>query len=121
MKTDYLDVVQFHASPSRHSLQERGALDALLELKNAGKVRFIGMSGTLPHLIEQIAMGIFDVFQIPYSAVEREHEAAITAAARKAQASSFAPALQRGTNRSETGRLAVGALAPPVSMICSTA
>jgi aryl-alcohol dehydrogenase-like predicted oxidoreductase len=25
-------------------------------------------------------MGIFDVFQIPYSAVEREHEAAITAA-----------------------------------------
>jgi aryl-alcohol dehydrogenase-like predicted oxidoreductase len=83
MKTDYLDVVQFHASPSRHSLEERGALDALLELKNAGKVRFIGISGTLPHLIDHIAMGVFDVFQIPYSAVEREHEAAITAAAQK--------------------------------------
>jgi aryl-alcohol dehydrogenase-like predicted oxidoreductase len=27
-------------------------------------------------------MGVFDVFQIPYSAVEREHEALITAAAR---------------------------------------
>ena len=27
-------------------------------------------------------MGVFDVFQIPYSAVEREHEAAIAAAAR---------------------------------------
>jgi aryl-alcohol dehydrogenase-like predicted oxidoreductase len=36
-----------------------------------------------PHLIDHIAMGIFDVFQIPYSAVEREHEAAITAAAQK--------------------------------------
>src|ERR1700724_723614 len=83
MKTDYLDVVPFHASPSRQTLEEHGALDALLELKEAGKVRFIGLSGTLPHLIDHIAMGIFDVFQIPYSAVEREHEAAITAAAQK--------------------------------------
>jgi aryl-alcohol dehydrogenase-like predicted oxidoreductase len=81
MKTDYLDVVQFHASPSKQTLEEHGALDALLELKAAGKVRFIGMSATLPHLLDHIAMGVFDVFQIPYSAVEREHEAAIGAAA----------------------------------------
>src|SRR5246127_1976740 len=81
MKTDYLDVVQFHASPSRQTLEEHGALDALLELREAGKVRFIGMSGTLPHLIDHIAVGVFDVFQIPYSAVEREHEAAIASAA----------------------------------------
>ena len=46
-------------------------------------MRFIGMSGTLPHLTDHIAMGVFDVFQIPYSAVEREHETAITAAAQK--------------------------------------
>ena len=83
MKTDYLDVVQFHASPSRQTLEEHGALDALLELRDAGKVRFIGMSGTLPHLADHIAMGVFDVFQIPYSAVEREHEAAIATAAQK--------------------------------------
>jgi aryl-alcohol dehydrogenase-like predicted oxidoreductase len=80
MKTDYLDVVQFHASPSRQALEEHGALDALLGLREAGKVRFIGMSGTLPHLSEHMAMGVFDVFQIPYSAVEREHEAAIATA-----------------------------------------
>jgi aryl-alcohol dehydrogenase-like predicted oxidoreductase len=83
MKTDYLDVVQFHASPSRQTLEEHGALDALLELKQAGEVRFIGMSGTFPHLIDHIAMGVFDVFQIPYSAVEREHEAAIATAAQQ--------------------------------------
>jgi len=83
MKTDYLDVVQFHASPSRQTLEEHGALDALQELRDSGKVRFIGMSGTFPHLIDHIAMGVFDVFQIPYSAVEREHEAAIATAARK--------------------------------------
>jgi aryl-alcohol dehydrogenase-like predicted oxidoreductase len=83
MKTDYLDVVQFHSSPSRQTLEEHGALDALLELKEVGKVRFIGMSGTLPHLTDHIAMGVFDVFQIPYSAVEREHESAIATAAQK--------------------------------------
>ena len=83
MKTDYLDVVQFHASPSRQTLEEHGALDALIELRDAGKVRFIGMSGTLPHLIEHIDRGVFDVFQVPYSAVEREHEAAIATAAQK--------------------------------------
>jgi aryl-alcohol dehydrogenase-like predicted oxidoreductase len=81
MKTDYLDVVQFHISPSRQTLEEDGALDALLQLQAAGKVRFIGMSGTLPNLRDHIAMRIFDVFQIPYSAVEREHEDAISRAA----------------------------------------
>jgi len=80
MKTDYLDVVQFHASPSKETLEEHGALEALLELKEAGKVRFVGISATLPHLLDHIATGVFDVFQIPYSAVEREHEAAIGAA-----------------------------------------
>jgi aryl-alcohol dehydrogenase-like predicted oxidoreductase len=80
MKTDYLDLVQFHISPSKQTLEENGALDTVLQLRDAGKVRFIGMSGTLPHLKDHIAMGVFDVFQIPYSAMEREHEAMISAA-----------------------------------------
>jgi aryl-alcohol dehydrogenase-like predicted oxidoreductase len=83
MKTDHLDVVQFHSSPSKETLEENGALEALLELRDAGKVRFVGMSGTLPHLRDHIAMGVFDVFQIPYSAVEREHEAAMATASQK--------------------------------------
>ena len=81
LQTDYLDVVQFHASPSRETLEEEGALDALLDLQRQGKVRFIGMSGTLPNLPEQISMGVFDVFQIPYSAVQPEHEELISQAA----------------------------------------
>jgi aryl-alcohol dehydrogenase-like predicted oxidoreductase len=80
MKTDYLDVVQFHISPSQQTLEENGALEAVQELKAAGKVRHIGMSGTLPNLKDHIAMDVFDVFQIPYSAMEREHEAIISAA-----------------------------------------
>ena len=39
------------------------------------------MSGNLPHLVEHVEMGVFDVFQIPYSALEREHEQLITRAA----------------------------------------
>ena len=39
------------------------------------------MSGILPNLPDQVAMGVFDVFQIPYSAVQRDHEELITEAA----------------------------------------
>jgi aryl-alcohol dehydrogenase-like predicted oxidoreductase len=81
LKTDYLDLVQFHASPSRTTLEDEGGLDALLDLQRQGKVRFIGMSGTLPNLPEHIRMGVFDAFQIPYSAVERQHETLISEAA----------------------------------------
>jgi len=82
MRTDHLDVLQFHISPTRQTLERDRALETVLELKRTGATRFIGMSGTLPHILDHIAMGVFDVFQIPYSAVEREHEAIISAAAR---------------------------------------
>ena len=76
MKTDYLDLVQFHHSPSRAQLAE-GGLDALQDLQRQGKIRHIGMSGTLPNLPDQIDLGVFDVFQVPYSALQREHEALV--------------------------------------------
>jgi aryl-alcohol dehydrogenase-like predicted oxidoreductase len=81
MNTDHLDLVQFHISPSVELLAENDSVAELLALRDEGKVWFLGMSGTLPHLPDQIGMGVFDAFQIPYSAVEREHEDAITQAA----------------------------------------
>ncbi|OAI40725.1 aldo/keto reductase [bacterium SCGC AG-212-C10] len=78
MRTTYLDLVQFHASPSREQLEAEGALEELQALQREGKVRFLGMSGVLPNLREQVAMGVFDAFQIPYSAIQREHEAVIS-------------------------------------------
>ncbi|HEX7080498.1 MAG TPA: aldo/keto reductase [Gammaproteobacteria bacterium] len=83
MKTDHLDVVQFHLSPSRSVLERDDSLAELEALRDEGKVRFIGMSGTRPELEEHIEMGVFDVFQIPYSVLEREHEALIHEAARR--------------------------------------
>ncbi|HLN18211.1 MAG TPA: aldo/keto reductase [Acidimicrobiales bacterium] len=81
MRTDHLDLVQFHMSPSPATLAEDDAVAELVALRDEGKIRFLGISGTLPNLPDQIAMGVFDAFQIPYSAVEREHETAITSAA----------------------------------------
>ncbi len=79
--TDRLDLVQVHMSPSRAQLEADGTVAALKELRDEGKLRFIGMSGILPNLPDYIAMDVFEVFQIPYSAVQREHEELITAAA----------------------------------------
>ncbi len=81
LRTDRLDLVQVHESPSRAQLEADGTIETLSALRAEGKVRFIGMSGVLPHLPEHIAMGVFDVVQIPYSAIQREHEDLITAAA----------------------------------------
>src|ERR671925_1653906 len=82
MKTDYLDVVQFHFSPAKEVLEQEGAIQTLQDLQRAGKIRFLGCSSILPHITDHIAMGVFDVFQIPYSALQPEHEASIADAAK---------------------------------------
>jgi aryl-alcohol dehydrogenase-like predicted oxidoreductase len=81
LRTDRLDLVQVHMSPSQATLEENHTIETLTALQDQGKIRFIGMSGILPNLPEHIAMNAFDVFQIPYSAVQREHEDLITQAA----------------------------------------
>jgi len=83
LRTDRLDLVQVHMSPSVATLEENGTIDVLNELRAEGKVRFIGMSGILPNLPGHIAMNVFDAFQIPYSAVQRDHENLITEAVDK--------------------------------------
>ena len=81
MRTDHLDLVQVHMSPSRATLEENRTVETLTDLQAEGKVRFVGMSGILPNLPDHLAMGVFDVFQIPYSAIQRDHEELITEAA----------------------------------------
>jgi aryl-alcohol dehydrogenase-like predicted oxidoreductase len=81
MKTDYVDLMQFHLTPTRDQLLEEGGIECVQDLKRQGLVRWIGMSGTAPNLIDHIEMGVFDQFQIPYSAMQRDHEDLITEAA----------------------------------------
>jgi aryl-alcohol dehydrogenase-like predicted oxidoreductase len=79
--TDRLDLVQVHMSPSQATMEQNQTVQTLKDLQSAGKIRFIGMSGILPNLPDHLAMGVFDVLQIPYSAVQRDHEDLITEAA----------------------------------------
>jgi aryl-alcohol dehydrogenase-like predicted oxidoreductase len=80
LRTDYLDLVQFHRSLTGAEFREHEALEEALRLRDEGKVRFVGVSGTLPHMAEQVEMGVFDAFQVPYSALQRDHEAVIAKA-----------------------------------------
>ncbi len=81
MKTDYLDIVQFHFSPAREVLEREEAIETLQALRREGKIRFLGCSSILPNITDHIDMGVFDVLQVPYSALQPEHETAIAAAA----------------------------------------
>ena len=105
MKTDHLDLVQFHISPSRAELEANDSVAELVELQREGKVRFIGMSGVLPNLTDHIAMGVFDAFQIPYSALEREHEASIHDAAAAGSGTIVRGGVARGIPVSEAQTL----------------
>lgn len=73
MKTDVIDVMQYH-NPSVEECEDGKLVEALQEMKKSGKVRFFGISTTLPHLPTYLKWGVFDTFQIPYSALQREHE-----------------------------------------------
>jgi aryl-alcohol dehydrogenase-like predicted oxidoreductase len=77
LRTDRLDLVQLHMSPSRAVLEREGTLEALARLRDEGAIRFIGTSSTLPDALDLLRMDVFDVFQMPYSALQLEHEAAI--------------------------------------------
>jgi aryl-alcohol dehydrogenase-like predicted oxidoreductase len=80
LRTDHLDLVQFHRSLTRTEFEAEGALAEALALRDEGKVRFVGVSAVLPTFLEQIEMGTFDAFQVPYSALQRDHEDAISRA-----------------------------------------
>ena len=77
--TDHMDLLQLHG-PTVEAVEQHDCVGTLEELRAAGKTRFIGVSAVNPHLGAFISWGVFDTFQIVYSALEPEHEDAITAA-----------------------------------------
>lgn len=80
MQTDRIDVLQLH-NPTPEQCEEGRVVDVLQGLKSDGVICFVGCSSTSPHLGTYIDWGVFDTFQIPYSALERKHELLITRAA----------------------------------------
>ena len=80
MKTDHVDVMQLHGG-TPEQIEEGDIVEVLEEMRQQGKVRWIGTSTRLPWLPTFLESGVFDEFQIPYSALERDHEDLITRAA----------------------------------------
>jgi aryl-alcohol dehydrogenase-like predicted oxidoreductase len=103
LRTDRLDLVQVHMSPSVAVMAAGQTIETLQELRDEGKIRFIGMSGILPNLPDQIALGVFEVFQIPYSALQREHEELITAAAATGAGTLIRGGVARGAPAEDKG------------------
>ena len=99
LKTDYLDLVQLH-NPINNVIEENDVIQTLLDIKKDGKVRFIGTSSFLPFLPDHVAMGVFDTFQIPYSALNRDHEKLITSASK----SGAGTIIRGGVSKGEFGR-----------------
>ena len=118
MKLDQIEIMQMHNATVADC--ERGRLvDALEEMREQGKVRWIGVSTTLPDLPTFLEWGVFDVFQIPYSAVDRQHEEWITKAA-EAASGFFSGAAWLGASRESVrvSRPTGGPFGRPAWMSC---
>ncbi len=79
LNTDYVDIWQLH-NPSVEQVNEEDLVRVMEQVQQQGKVRWIGISSTLPHINTYIEWRKFATFQIPYSALERQHESVITQA-----------------------------------------
>lgn len=103
MKTDHLDLLQFHGTPAKSVLEENDAIETLQNLRDKGKIRFIASSSSIPHLRDHIDMGVFDAFQIPYSALSRSHEGIIA----KSGAAGIGTVIRGGVAKGEPGKSGV--------------
>jgi len=73
LRCDYVDILQFHGGDAE-TLKREGLIECLQDFKRRGKVRFIGVSTSLPKLPAMFDLGAFDTYQIPYSLLAPEHE-----------------------------------------------
>lgn len=75
LKTDYIDLYQLHNIKDEQTLQqvmaEGGAIDALLEAKEQGKIGHIGITSHSLDLLEKaIEYDVFETIMYPYNIVE---------------------------------------------------
>ncbi len=73
LKTDHIDIWQLH-NPAVQEVLKDELIDFMQQMKYQGKIKHIGISTNLPYILEFMKWDCFDIFQIPYSALQREHE-----------------------------------------------
>jgi predicted aldo/keto reductase-like oxidoreductase len=79
LKTDYIDVYQFHTPPfCPKPSDESGLYEAMLEAKRQGKIRFIGITNHSIFVAEEaVQSGLYDTLQFPFSYLSSEKEIAL--------------------------------------------
>ncbi|MDR1691986.1 MAG: aldo/keto reductase [Oscillospiraceae bacterium] len=85
LKTDYIDLYQFHnISPYPRPGDGSGLYEAALEAKRKGTIRFIGLTAhRLQTAREAVESGLYDTLQFPFSYLSSEEEIALTALCRE--------------------------------------
>ena len=83
LRTDRLDLVQLHISPTLETLRRDGAVETLAALRDEGKIVAFGVSSTLPAIDDHLEIDEFSAFQVPFSALERGLESRIELAGRR--------------------------------------
>lgn len=79
LKTDYIDLLQFHGGDAE-TLKQAGLIDLLVQFRDEGLIRHIGVSSKIPNLAGLVELGVFETFQVPYSCLAPEHAKLITQA-----------------------------------------
>ena len=82
LRTDHVDILQLH-NPTPEEVQRYNCVSTLQAIQAQGKTRFIGVSTTAPYVEEFLEMGVFDTFQLPYSALEPESEGVLSRVAQR--------------------------------------
>jgi aryl-alcohol dehydrogenase-like predicted oxidoreductase len=95
MNTDYVDIMQLH-NATLDDVDNGGLVDALEEMREQGKVRWIGASAVLPSITTFVERGDFDEYQIPYSAMDPAHEGVIGDAAQSGAGTVIRGGVQQG-------------------------
>ncbi len=77
LKTDYIDLYQFHNIPSVQELEKAmsagGALEVFLEYKAKGLIKHIGITSHSLEVIEKaLDYDVLETIQYPYNAVETQ-------------------------------------------------
>ena len=88
LATDYLDLYQCHNVRSEQDIETilapDGAMRALLEARQEGKIRHIGITGHKPPVvIKAVKTGYFETIQVPYNFIERAAEEELFSLARE--------------------------------------
>ena len=89
LNVDCIDLYQVHSVGSLELLEKilapGGAYEALTKAREAGKIRWIGVTGhSRPILYKAVETGLFDTVQLPFNPIEDEWEQDVLPAARNA-------------------------------------